>query len=293
MPFNGSGVFQRPYSWITDAAAGLNVDATRMDADSNDIATGLSNCITRDGQSPPTANIPMGNYKLTGLAAGTTTGDAVNYEQLQGVANEVLVSLSAGVNTLTASSITKLHVAQPGTTVTTVNLPLLSTVVAGNKIKFVNLSSASFVVTRQGSDAVIGISGSGTLTSVTVRSGQTLEMVSQGSAWSPVDGSAAMSSGNATGPFGFSASSNGYCWINRGILVQWLIGSAGAPGSYVDNNYPIPFPNNFFSASATHYGGAEAANVVINNNSPNEKTAIRLESSNATGSTVYIIAIGN
>jgi hypothetical protein len=82
MPFNGQGLFTRVYQWANDLALGLDVDANRTDTDSNDIAAGLSNCITRDGQSPPTENLPMGNMKLTGLAAGTNAADSVNYGQV-------------------------------------------------------------------------------------------------------------------------------------------------------------------------------------------------------------------
>lgn len=82
MPYNGVGVFQRVYQWVQDAANGIFVDATRTDTDSNDIAAGLTNCITRDGQSPWLANIPAGGFKITGLALGTNSGDATNYGQV-------------------------------------------------------------------------------------------------------------------------------------------------------------------------------------------------------------------
>lgn len=86
MPFNGNGVFNRIYSWVQDAANGIVVSSSRTDTDTDDIADGLSQCVTRDGQSPATANLPMGGFKLTGLAAGTTNGDSVRFEQLAGVA---------------------------------------------------------------------------------------------------------------------------------------------------------------------------------------------------------------
>lgn len=85
MPFNGSGTFQRIYSWVADAANGIFVSSSRTDTDTNDIANGLSNCVTRDGQSPPTANLPMGGFKLTGLAAGSANGESVRYEQLSSI----------------------------------------------------------------------------------------------------------------------------------------------------------------------------------------------------------------
>jgi hypothetical protein len=58
MPFNGSGVFVRNYNWVQDASNGIDIDATRMDADTNDITgtSGLSLCVTRDGQGQMAAN---------------------------------------------------------------------------------------------------------------------------------------------------------------------------------------------------------------------------------------------
>lgn len=82
MPYNGLGVFQRVYQWVQDAANGIFVDATRTDTDSNDIATGLTNCVTRDGQSPWTANLPSGGFKITGLPVGSNVGDSINYGQV-------------------------------------------------------------------------------------------------------------------------------------------------------------------------------------------------------------------
>lgn len=82
MPFNGAGVFTRVYQWVNDAANGIFVDATRTDTDSNDIATGLTNCVTRDGQSAWTANLPAGGFKVTGLASGSAASDSVNYGQV-------------------------------------------------------------------------------------------------------------------------------------------------------------------------------------------------------------------
>jgi hypothetical protein len=81
MPYNGTGTFVRLYNWVTDAANGIFVRNDRMDAEMDGMATALSDCITRDGQSPATANLPMGGFKLTGLAAGSAPADSVNYLQ--------------------------------------------------------------------------------------------------------------------------------------------------------------------------------------------------------------------
>jgi hypothetical protein len=65
---------------------------TMADADVN--LTDVNNAILRDGSRAFTANQPMGSFKLTGLAAGTSAGDSVRYEQA------VLIT---GVNAFTAN----------------------------------------------------------------------------------------------------------------------------------------------------------------------------------------------
>lgn len=47
----------------------------------SDIATALTQSIAVDGQSPITANIPLNNHKLTGVAAASTSGDALVFGQ--------------------------------------------------------------------------------------------------------------------------------------------------------------------------------------------------------------------
>ena len=82
MAFNGSGTFVRLYSWVTDAANSVNITASRMDGEDTGFASGLTNCITRDGQSPALANIPLGGFKITGLANGVAATDAAAYGQI-------------------------------------------------------------------------------------------------------------------------------------------------------------------------------------------------------------------
>lgn len=68
MAFNGAGVFQRVHNWVADKAANIKITASRMDTEMDGFATGLSNCVTKDGQTNPTADLPMSSQKHTGVA---------------------------------------------------------------------------------------------------------------------------------------------------------------------------------------------------------------------------------
>lgn len=71
MAFNGAGTFVRVHDWTSDADAAINIRADRMDEEFDGMATGLSNCVTKDGQSTITANLPMAGFRHTGVGEPT------------------------------------------------------------------------------------------------------------------------------------------------------------------------------------------------------------------------------
>ncbi len=76
MSFNGSGAFTIN-SAGQPVVTGTTISSTVFNALTADLATGLSTCITRDGQSATTARIPFANgisSTLTTDATSTTTG---------------------------------------------------------------------------------------------------------------------------------------------------------------------------------------------------------------------------
>lgn len=83
MPFNGSGTFTRLRNWVNDAAAGIRIRADYHDSEDDNFANGLSQCITKDGQTTITANLPMSTYRHTGVGAATARTDYARYDQVQ------------------------------------------------------------------------------------------------------------------------------------------------------------------------------------------------------------------
>lgn len=101
MSYNGSGTFNIN-SAGQPVVTGTVITSTAFNALTADLATGLTTALTKDGQTTPTANIPLGGFKITGLGAGTLTTDAVRLSQLQSVGTTTYIT-AAGTDTITGT----------------------------------------------------------------------------------------------------------------------------------------------------------------------------------------------
>lgn len=82
MPYNGAGTFS-VYTPGNPVVTGTTISSTVNNNTNNDFATGLTTAITKDGQTTPTANLPMGTFKLTGLGNGSARTDSIPIGQVQ------------------------------------------------------------------------------------------------------------------------------------------------------------------------------------------------------------------
>ena len=82
MSRNGSGVYSLPVNSWNPAINGVSATASDWQNLANDIAAALTQSLSADGQTPVTGNLPMTGNKLTGLGAGSATGDSLRWEQL-------------------------------------------------------------------------------------------------------------------------------------------------------------------------------------------------------------------
>jgi hypothetical protein len=81
MSRNGSGSFSPPGASFP-AVTGTVIDSSKYNSVVNDIGAEITNSIAADGQTVPTNNIQMGGHKITNLASGTVSGDALEFSQL-------------------------------------------------------------------------------------------------------------------------------------------------------------------------------------------------------------------
>ncbi len=164
MSFNGSGTFLINTAG-QPVVSGTVISSTAFNALTADLATGLSTCLTKDGQTTPTANIPMGNNKVTGLGAGTDATDAANLSQVQSTVVKLIGSVS-GTDTITGSLTPSLGAYATG--------QMFYFVAAGDNTGAVTLNINSLGaknVTKNGTTA---------LTAKDIKSGQTVVVIYDG-----------------------------------------------------------------------------------------------------------------
>lgn len=173
MAFNGSGAFLPQDPPAYPAVPGEDIIADYFNAIIDDIIAGFGNCITRDGQSPPTANLPMGNFKHTGAAQATAAGEYLTYDQSPDLFFR-LVSKSANYTlVLTDAGLMFLHPESDANN-RTFTIPDNATVafVSGDTgrattVSFVNFSANALTIAIAGTDtlyfAADGSTGSRTL----------------------------------------------------------------------------------------------------------------------------------
>jgi len=164
MSFNGSGTFLINTAG-QPVVSGTVISSTAFNALTADLATGLSTCLTKDGQTTPTANIPMGNNKVTGLGAGTDATDTSTLAQVQSTVVKLIGSVS-GTDTITGSL-----------------TPALGAYAAGQMFYFVaagdNTGAVTLNINSLGAKNVTK-NGTTALTAKDIKSGQTIVVIYDG-----------------------------------------------------------------------------------------------------------------
>jgi hypothetical protein len=147
MSFNGNGVFVINTAGQPVVPSTV-ISSTTFNTLTADLANGLTNTITKDGQSTPTANIPMGAFRLTNLGAGIVATDAAQVGQIQaGTTSYISVT---GSDTIVGGLIPTLAAYSAGNT--------FSFVAAGSNTGAVTLNIDGLgakAVTRDGSIALV------------------------------------------------------------------------------------------------------------------------------------------
>ena len=100
MSRDGSGNYVLPAG--NPVTTGTTIASTWANGTLTDVGTALTQSIAKDGQTVPTANLPMGGFKHTGVANASARTDYAAYGQVQDSGSQYLTGV-AGADTITAS----------------------------------------------------------------------------------------------------------------------------------------------------------------------------------------------
>lgn len=98
MARDGSGNHSLPEAAFV---SGTTIESAKVNANFSDISSALTGSIAKDGQTVPTANLPMGGFKHTNVAVATSRTDYARASQIAD--NSMGYALSSGTDTITAT----------------------------------------------------------------------------------------------------------------------------------------------------------------------------------------------
>jgi hypothetical protein len=222
MARNGSGTFNRLYDWTDERDAGNDIDSTKMDAETDGIASALTDSLSKDGQTVPSANLPMGGFKHTGVAVATARTHYAAVSQVQDGSFTLLGSVS-GTNTITGST-----------------SPSIAAYAEGQRFNFTtagaNTGAATLNVNSVGAKAITK-SGTGALLAGDLASGALITVEYDGTRFQVVGGlslgflttrgdiitqGASAPQRTAIGPAGFALTSDGTDADYAEIKGRWM-----------------------------------------------------------------------
>lgn len=132
MGWNGDGTFSREHNWQNDADNDIDIVPDRHDAEDDNFATGIQAALAKNGENTPTANLPMGNNKHTGVGDASARTDYAKTSQVQdgaysysadtGSADTYVMTLSPAITAYATGAEYRFKAANTNTGASTLNI---------------------------------------------------------------------------------------------------------------------------------------------------------------------------
>jgi hypothetical protein len=240
MPFDSNGVFTRVMNWTSDQQNGIAIECGRHDQEDDNFAEGFNDTFCRDGRAAATGDFNLGQYKITNLANGIASTDAVTKGQLDSV-NSTLTANS--VNLTGTQTITGAKTFTGGVYLSPTTL-LKQSAVEGGAVYFEPPTSTSLT-----GPALIDITGNlmrfvGQNSLGNYTTPLSLDLETGVAVATPSDAPNSVVTTTA-----ISKGASGYVKLGNGMIIQWGIVGTGA-------NFSVTFPTPFSSSAS--YGVAVA-----------------------------------
>lgn len=286
MPFS-SGVFTRTDGtrsgsdvFVQQKNSAVPVTAALLDNEANDMATGLSTCMLKDGTQTPTANIPMATFKFTGLGAGTARTDSATVGNIQDGSFNQIATAGGTANALTLAP-----------------SPAITAYATGQRFIFgataINTGATTVNVSSVGAVAIvkrtgIGASGLTALTGGEIQNdGGYMEIVYNGSSFTLMNPCPSWSTWTPTFT-GFSSDPTGVVarYKKEGTTVTCSVFMSASSGTSNANGFTVSAP---FTARtvAGHTWGNASFNAYNNSIAQSNASGVQI----ASGGTAFVLTL--
>lgn len=284
MPRNGNGVYTLPSNSWNPAVTGTTIESSANNATMNDLASAMTQSVSKDGQTTMTGDLPMGNNKITGLANGTATTDAMTYGQgakLSGGNTFTGDQTINGAVSLSGSLTVTGPVIFSSGTITVDNLTVSSVAsiaslnVTGNTVlnTLTVASAAVIAVLSVGSSLVVGAASGGSKGAGTINAASTIYINGDAVASPYITGTftPGMTFGGSAAGITYSTQTGRYTKIGNIVIVQIrivLTNNGSGSGAAVLTGLPFTAIGSATPATLTPFSGfasmtgAPAGNVV-------------------------------
>lgn len=158
---NGTG------GWTGDQGNGIGIEAGRHDTQDNDFTTGIDSTLNKDGTNVPSANLPMGGFRHTGVGLATARDSYATLGQAQD-GTAIWGGTSGGTANAQTLTLT----------------PAITAYVAGQRFRFIagftNTAAATLNVNGVGAVSIVLSTMGGALTNSYLEAGLTYEVLHNG-----------------------------------------------------------------------------------------------------------------
>lgn len=144
--------------WTGDASLGIGIEAGRHDTQDNDFATGIDQCLNKDGSNAATGNLNLGGFLPTNIGAGTAAapalcaGNDVNTGIFSAAADQIGIATN-GTEQVRIDASGKVGI---GTTAPSVNLDIQGTAGQENISRFSADGAGPVLALRKSRNASVG-----------------------------------------------------------------------------------------------------------------------------------------
>jgi hypothetical protein len=150
------GIYTRARDFTDDEANGIKMLSANFDEEHDEIETGLNNCLCKDGQNSPSADLPMATHKHTGCGDAAQRNQYATFGQVQdnsgksntssGTGNTYTLALSPSLTAYADGQVFFFKADKTNTDTSTMNIDSLGAVTIYKNLSV--LSSGDITINR-------------------------------------------------------------------------------------------------------------------------------------------------